>query len=243
MSPKRILLPCVGLCAAAFTSSCIVNTSGKLDSIGKTHEGYYFDATRPTTCLFKQNGKYYVKAPIVSFPATSNAWRPEAASSDDPAPIRYSYISNVSSWGYHEIFTTDTGSINPSRGNFHPILHAGGNWIPAAEFEQKPYTVIGKEGGIQTSRAGDRLDVDAIRVTETHRSAGNILRLPLVLIAGCAIDLPGNIIIGPFMLDSNDDDDDDDDGFLDSLIDDALDNHCKKHHQHNKKSHRHGKKH
>lgn len=231
---KRILIQSACLCIAAIAASCVVNTSGKLDSIGKTYEGYYYDATRPTTCLFRQNGKYYVKAPVVRFPASTKTWQPRQAETDPPEQPMHSRITGIPAWGYHEIFTMDTGSINFSGGDFHPILHASGSWIPAAQFEQNPFTVIGKENGIQHSREGDILNPDSIRIMDTHRSTGNILRLPLVLIAGCAIDLPGNILVSPFML-NDDEDDEDEDDFLDALIDDAIDKHLKKHRKHGKR--------
>ncbi len=230
---KRLLTPSACLCTAVLATSCVVNTSGKLDSIGKTCEGYYYDSTRPTTCLFRQNGKYYVKAPVVRFPASARAWQPRQMDTDPPEQPRNSSIASIPSWGYHEIFTTDSGSINFSGGDFYPILHASGSWIPAAQFEQNPFTVIGKETGIQSSREGDLVNPDSIQIMNTHRSTGNILRLPLVLIAGCAIDLPGNILVSPFML--NDHDDEDEDDFLDSLIDDAIDKHVTKHRKHRKR--------
>lgn len=185
-------------CFCLTLASCWLNTSGKLDAPGKYIEAYYINTSQPAAQIFEQSGRYYIKAPRLHLNPAPRMW----TSVSEPS---HYICMETKAWAYHEIFSYNKKSLPlPGQGNL-PIPEPDAPWIPSGEFENSPFTVLGNAQSPTAPQPGTLLSSYELKAPSTHRSVGNILRLPLVGLSFCAIDLPAMFVTAiPYGICTND---------------------------------------
>lgn len=176
--------------------SCVCNTSGKLDTVGKTQTVWRI-AER--THIYNQNGKYYVKGEACICDTSAKAFTYLWKSKTEPDLAHTKRTEEPSHRGYHQITIPENDSIplrqaqiTSKRTVNAPIsftLTPDTPWIPAATFAHTPFRAIDIHHQNPPSFSFDQVDN-----AETHRTNGNILRTPLVAVLFVAVDIPGSIV-------------------------------------------------
>lgn len=185
-----------------FLPSCVCNTSGKLDTVGKTRHAFIVE--HPQT-LYVKNGEYYIKGESVTYNTQTATFMPLGSWWDGSGPdlsprpntknrsIFYRPIvrtvNNPYGRTYRHKRELENELTSTSMLADYCKPKPGTQWIPAAEFEQTPC----RELPIEETRSHPEQLV-FLDLGDTHRSAGNILRTPIVATLAIAIDTPASLI-------------------------------------------------
>lgn len=182
--------------------SCICNTSGKLDTVGKTRQAFIVE--HPKT-LYIKNGEYYIKGESVTYDTQTEtfmllgSWWDGSGPDLSPQPHTRNHgtfyrpivrtVNNPYGRTYrHERDMEDELSSTSMLADYCKLT-PGTQWIPAAEFEQTPSRELLIE---ETRDHPERLVF--LDLGDTHQSAGNILRTPIVTTLAIAIDTPVSLV-------------------------------------------------
>ncbi len=182
--------------------SCVCNTSGKLDTLGKTRNAFIVE--HPKT-LYVKNGEYYIKGEAATYDTQTDtliplgSWWDGSGPDLSPQPQTERHgvfyrpivrtVNNPYGRTYRHARDLEDELTTTSMLADYCKLKPGTQWIPAAEFEQTPSRELPIE---ETRKHAERLVF--LDLGGTHRSTGNIIRTPIVATLAIAVDTPVTII-------------------------------------------------
>ncbi|OCA03795.1 hypothetical protein [Akkermansia glycaniphila] len=179
-----------------FLPSCVCNTSGKLDTVGKTQTIW---CITEKTHLYSQNNKYYIKGEACIYETTAHTINYLWKTGTEPNLANTIQARGTPTRGYHQISISENANLQLLQGQTKRkitttapisfVLTPDTPWIPAATFEHTPFRTIAIPHQKTLSRSFSQIDP-----AEMHRTNGNILRTPLVAILFIAVDIPCSVI-------------------------------------------------
>ena len=182
--------------------SCVCNTSGKLDTVGKTRNAYIVEHPK---ALYWKNGEYYIKGESVVYNTQTDSliplgdwWdgsEPDLATQPIPGERKTFYrpiirtVNNPYGSTYRHERDRENELATTSMLTNYCQLKPGTQWIPAEEFEKTPSRTLPIQ---ETREQTERLVF--LDLGDTHRSTGNLLRTPIIATLAITVDTPGTIV-------------------------------------------------
>lgn len=182
--------------------SCVCNTSGKLDTVGKTRNAYIVEHPK---ALYWKNGAYYIKGESVVYNTQTNSliplgdwWDgsgPDLATQPIPGARKTFYrpiirtVNNPYGSAYRHERDRENELATTSMLANYCKLKPDTQWIPSEEFEKTPSRTLPIQ---ETREQTERLVF--LDLGDTQRSTGNLLRTPIVGIMALTIDTPVSLV-------------------------------------------------